>query len=318
MSRIISGKMHLELQRVDLAQIVAASVEVIRPSADEKGVRLLADFASTPVEVRGDPARLQQVVWNLLCNSVKFTHAGGSVQIALHVIDSRAEITVSDTGEGIHPEFLPHVFERFRQSDASATRQHGGLGIGLALVKQLVDIHGGRVHASSEGEGCGATFVVELPLRRTRSAPERRGPLVRAFAGTPEEARPDLRGITVLLVDDEPDAIEMVRRLLCACDADVTTATSSAEALESAEHHEFDMIVSDIGMPEMDGYELVSELRRRGIRAPAAALTAFAGAEDRKLALSAGFQAFVAKPVEPAELIATLASLVRTTARRTR
>jgi PAS domain S-box-containing protein len=318
MSRIISGKMHLELQRVDLAQIVSASVEAIRPSADEKGVRLLADVASTSAEVRGDPARLQQVVWNLLSNAVKFTPAGGSVQIALHNVDSRAEITVSDTGEGIPPEFLPHVFERFRQSDASATRQHGGLGLGLALVKQLVDIHGGCVHASSEGEGCGATFVVELPLRRARSAPDRRRPLARAFTRASENAPPDLSGIAVLLVDDEPDAIEMVRRLLCECDADVTTATSSAEALASAEQREFDMIVSDIGMPDMDGYEFVSELRRRGIRAPAAALTAFAGAEDRKLALSAGFQAFVTKPVEPAELIATLASLARTVSRRKR
>jgi CheY-like chemotaxis protein/anti-sigma regulatory factor (Ser/Thr protein kinase) len=311
MSGIVSGTMHVDLQRVDLASVVEAAIELIRDAAAEKGVRILSDVRGTASEVHGNPARLRQVVWNLLSNAVKFTPRGGSVRVALASRDSHAEITVSDTGEGIRADFLPHVFERFRQGDASPTRQHGGLGIGLALVKHLVEIHGGRVDAVSDGPGQGATFVVELPSRRAHSTDSVPRPRTKALAPTEDYAQPNLAGISVLLVDDEPDAIEMVRRLLCQCHADVFAATSTAEALASAEERTFDMIVSDIGMPEMNGYEFLSELRKRGIRTPAAALTAFAGAEDRRLALSAGFEAFVTKPVEPSELLSTVAALAR-------
>jgi CheY-like chemotaxis protein/anti-sigma regulatory factor (Ser/Thr protein kinase) len=259
-------------------------------------------------DVQGDPARLQQVVWNLLSNAVKFTPPGGSVQVTLTKVGAKVQIRVTDTGEGIPPEFLAHIFERFRQADASFSRIHGGLGIGLALVQQLTELHGGTVKAASEGKGRGATFVIELPIG------DPTGPRFSAPApagGDLAACEPlGLRGARALLVDDEPDVLGLLQRLLEECAMEVATAASADEALGLVGTRPFDVIVSDIGMPGRDGYELVAELRRRGVQTPALALTAFARPEDRTQAMRSGYQAHVSKPIRPAELLATVASLV--------
>jgi PAS domain S-box-containing protein len=318
MSRIVSGKVRLDVQRIELAPIVQAAVDTVRPAANAKGVRLQIVLDPLTGSISGDPNRLQQVFWNLLTNAVKFTPKGGRVQVLLERVNSHLEVNVIDTGEGISPEFLPYVFDRFRQADASTTRRHGGLGIGLAIVKQLLELHGGSVRASSPGKAQGATFTVSLPLTVVHAEPdpslERRHPRA---ANTP--VLPDicdrLAGLKVLVVDDEPDARALVKRLLEECQAVVIVAASAAEALERLLADRPDVLVSDIGMPEEDGYALIKQVRalgpERGGNVPAVALTAYARAEDRINAVVAGFQMHVAKPVEPAELITVIAALAK-------
>ncbi len=318
MSRIIGGKVRLDLQRIELSELVQATMETIAPSASTKGIRIHAAVEPRCGPVSGDPARLQQVLWNLLSNAVKFTPKGGQVQVVLGRTESHVEIAIADTGQGIEPEFLPFVFDRFRQADASATRRHGGLGLGLSIVKQLVELHGGTVQASSPGAGRGTTVTVSLPVaadgdREVVPMSERRHP---------SSSRPDvdfpvaceMSGVKVLVVDDEPDGRALVRRLLEDCKATVLTASSADEAIALARSDSPDVLVCDIGMPGEDGYTLIRRIRALpGAvgRLPALALTAYARPEDRAKALLAGFQVHVAKPVEPAELIAMVASLAK-------
>jgi len=269
------------------------------------------------VSVSGDPVRLQQVVWNLLSNAVKFTPRGGRVQVRLERVNSHIEVCVSDTGAGIAPEFLPHVFDRFRQADMGTTRHHGGLGLGLAIVRHLVELHGGTVRAESPGEGQGATFTVLLPVAPVytpEAAETRVHPAARETL--PAFECPDrLDGLRVLVVDDEQDTREMLRAGLGHCGAVVTTAGSAAEALAEIRESPPDVLISDIGMPDEDGYQLVRKIRARpaeaGGRVPAIALTAYARTEDRLQALRAGYHMHVPKPVELAELVAVVSSLVR-------
>ena len=318
MSRIISGKVRLDVQRLNLPSVVEAAVETVRHAADAKGVRLSVVLDPLAGPVSGDPNRLQQVVWNLLSNAIKFTPRGGRVQVLLERVNSHLEVSVIDTGEGIRPEFLPHVFDRFKQADASTTRRHGGLGLGLSIVKQLVELHGGTVRAKSPGAGMGSTFTVSLPLTPIHSGEEqeqdRRHP--RAEAEPPPAGLddcPKLKGVRVLVVDDEADSRALVKRLLEDCEATVLTAGSAAEALESVRRERPDVVISDIGMPGEDGYTLMRKVRalapENGGSVPAVALTAYARSEDRRRAILAGYQMHVAKPVEPAELITMVASL---------
>ena len=318
MSRIISGKIRLDVQRLDIATIIQSALDTVRPSAAAKGVRLHVVLDPNTGTVSGDPGRLQQTLWNLLSNAIKFTPKGGRVQVLLERVDSHVEISVSDTGQGIKPEFLPYVFDRFRQADASTTRQHGGLGIGLALVKQLIELHGGTVRARSLGEGAGSTFVLTLPLTILHAEPEdaatRRHPSRPTEHGVPHDACIQIEGVRVLVIDDEPDARALVRRLLEDCSAKVQMAGSASEALQCVQTAgPFDVIVSDIGMPGEDGYSLIRRIRAlprdRGGQTPAIALTAYARSEDRMRSVVAGFQMHIPKPVEPAELITMVASL---------
>jgi PAS domain S-box-containing protein len=315
MSRIISGKLRMDVQRVELAGIIDAAIESVRPAAEAKGLRLVkvVDPASGPV--MGDPNRLQQVVWNLLANAVKFTPKGGRVQTRLTQSHAHVEIEVSDTGQGIPLEFLPHVFERFRQADASTTRRHTGLGLGLAIVRHLVELHGGSVIVLSAGEGRGASFTVSLPALEPEESAETH-PLLHSAPlepGDPDCSRPRLGGVRVLVVDDERESRELVRRLLEECDASVVTAASAAEALVILRHSRPAVLLTDIGMPEEDGYALIRRVRQlpahEGGQIPAAALTAFARTEDRARTLSSGFQMHLSKPVEPSALLAAVASL---------
>jgi PAS domain S-box-containing protein len=312
MSRIISGKIRLDVQRVDLAAVVTAAIDTLRPAADAKGLRLTAVLDPLVGPVRGDPSRLQQVVWNLLNNAIKFTPKSGKVQVALERVNSHVEIVISDTGEGIDPEFLPFVFDRFRQADPSITRRHGGLGLGLSIVKQLVELHGGEARAKSPGCGRGATFIVSLPLSATHDEPVVKGDRVHPKA-TSSPVGPcfdvDLTGVRVLVVDDEADARQLIARILQTCHAVVQTAATMEQALEHVRQHPPEVILSDLGMPKHDGFELITAIRAAGIRIPAAAISAFARSEDRRKAMLAGFQTHLAKPVEPAELIAVVASL---------
>jgi PAS domain S-box-containing protein len=320
-SRIITGKLRMEVQSVALASIIETVVNGLRPAAEAKRLQLdsVLDHAAGPVI--GDPARLQQVVTNLLSNAVKFTPAGGRVEVRLEQSEARVRIVVRDTGIGISPDALPHVFERFHQADSSNTREHGGLGLGLAIVRHLAESHGGSVYAESPGEGLGSVFTVELPLTTERELPPatRRLDLfseqVRSMVtdGEPFGDPCALEGVRVLLVEDEPDTREFLKTILEGCGATVTEAGSAPEALAALERVKPDILVSDIGMPGEDGYGLLRQVRalgpERGGRVPAVALTAYAGAKDRRRALLAGFHAHLAKPVEPDELLAVVASL---------
>ncbi len=322
MSRITSGKLRLDIQQVDPVTVIDAALETVRHAADAKSVRIekLLDPAGGPVS--GDPARLQQVLWNLLSNAIKFTPKGGKVQILLQRVESHTEISIADTGIGISPEFLPHVFERFRQADASTTRLHGGLGLGLAIVKHLMELHGGDVRVHSPGEGLGTTFTLHLPLavmKRTAVPQERRRS--RSPQKPADDGRlVDLSGLKVLIVDDEADARALLQHVLSECEALVLTASSAPEALRLIETERPHVLVSDIGMPGTDGYALLAQVRElgevRGGGLPAIALTAFARSEDRTRALRAGFLVHVAKPVEPSELVATVASVAGRTGPR--
>lgn len=314
MSRIINGAVRLDVQRVSLGTILAAAAQTVKPAADAKRITLSVHASPTGDAVNGDPARLQQVFWNLLSNSVKFTPVGGRVEVSVRMDGTRLQAVVSDTGEGIAPDFMPHVFDRFRQADASTTRRHGGLGLGLAIVKHLVELHGGTVHAESDGVGKGSTFVVSLPhcaplpVQDAPPAPERT-----TLTSADPDVRQQLQGVRVLLVDDEPDTRVVVSRLLQEAAASVRTAGSADEAFKLLQDDLPDVIVSDIGMPGEDGYSLIRRIRAMGGGGdlPAVALTAYARSDDRRRAAVAGFDTHVAKPVEPAELRAVIARLAR-------
>jgi signal transduction histidine kinase/ActR/RegA family two-component response regulator len=313
-SRIVSGKLRLDVRPTELAPVVDAALEAIRPAADAKGIRLNAVLDPRSGIVGGDPERLQQIAWNLLSNAVKFTPRDGRVQVQLACVNSHVELTVSDTGCGIAPEFLPHVFERFRQADASASRVHGGLGLGLSIVRHLVEEHGGSVAVDSEGVGKGATFTVRLPLMiAPRHGREPRVHPAAAPVTLDSDRVPSLAGLRVLVVDDEPDTVEALRSILMQCDADVRGTCSADEALAVLGEWLPHVIISDIGMPGQDGYALIRAVRsasdERIRRVPAVALTAYARIEDRLRVLSAGFQMHVPKPVEPLELITIVANV---------
>jgi len=309
-SRIVSGKLSLSMRPTELGAVVRAAIEAAQPGADAKRLAIAFDDGGAPRWVSGDPARLQQVVGNLLSNAIKFTSEGGRVGVRLDAPRGRARLTVTDTGTGIAPGMLPHVFERFRQADSRSTRAHGGLGLGLAIVRHLVERHGGSVTAESEGMGRGATFTVQLPLLgREASVP---AVAVVAAAATP--AARSLGGIRALVVDDEPDAREAVATVLARAGANVTAVGSAAEALAALERAVPDVLLSDIAMPDEDGYALIRRVRTlplaRGGCVPAVAVTAYATLEDRRRALQAGFQAHLPKPLDAARLIATVVELL--------
>ena len=309
-SRIISGKLRLDTRQVRLHAVIEAAMDVVRPAAEAKNIRFRYVQEPSAGPVSGDPGRLQQVVWNLLSNAVKFTPEGGSVEVRLERIASYARITVTDTGRGIDPQFLPHVFERFRQADSTTAREHGGLGLGLAIVRHLVELHGGTVHVESPGRDQGAVFYINLPIMAVSMETSEIEREYQRGRGTLSLAsRTALDGLRVLVVDDAADARKMISAVLAHWGAEVKTSSSTQEALEMLEQWHPDVLVSDIGMPGEDGYALIHKVRERGRRIPAAALTAYAREEDRKLALAAGFQMHVAKPVGPNELVTTVAGL---------
>ena len=309
-SRIITGKLRLDFKPVDLRRIIDAALDSVRPAADAKGIQLEVSIAPLASPVLGDADRLQQVIWNLLSNSIKFTSRGGRVEVRLREADANAVIRVSDTGIGIRPDFLPYVFDRFRQAEGSITRTHGGLGLGLSIVRHLIELHGGTAEVESEGEGEGATFTVRLPLRAELAE----DPLDSTAVGQSLFSRPDLlSGVRVVVVEDEADTRELLVMALQQCGAEVAAYGSAAEALAALDRAVPDVLLSDIGMPVQDGYDLIHKLRARGPGrggdVPAAALTAYARAEDRLRALEAGYQTHLAKPVDPSELISTVARL---------
>jgi len=313
-SRIITGKLRLDVRSVDLVSVIVSAVEAVQTAADARSIRLEASLDGALGPISADPNRLQQVVWNLLTNAIKFTTMGGRVDIRLERADSVARITVTDTGKGIRPDLLPFVFDRFRQGEASIGRRYGGLGLGLAIVRHIVELHGGDVRAESGGEGCGAVFTVDLPVNATLTSAIAPAP-ARRLVDREAVVRPaSLRGLRVLVVDDEADARELMRMVLRSSGADVMAAASADEAVEQVEQWRPDVLVSDIGLPGDDGYVLIRRLREReagrGSSIPALAVTAYARAEDRTRALSAGFQMHVAKPLEPADLVAAIANLV--------
>ena len=316
-SRIVSGKLHLEVRPLELASTIAAALDTVRPSADAKGVVLVSTLEPAAMPVSGDPDRLQQVVWNLLANAIKFTPRGGRVELRLRRANTHAEVVVEDTGPGIPRTFLPHVFERFRQADGSSTRAHGGLGLGLAIVRHLVEAHGGTVRADNAAEGTGSVFTVRLPIMgheppMLAAAPE--------APGLTLQRSQDLEGLRVLVVDDEADTRDMVCAILRSQGAQVEVASSAADALAALPDARPHILVSDVEMPGQDGYELIRKVRgppaEAGGKVPAAALTAYARPEDRMRALMAGFQIHVPKPVQPAELVAVVASLAGRTGPR--
>ncbi len=312
MGRIISGKLRLDVRTITPAAVVGTAIDTVRPAADARGIRIEQTLDPGAGPIKGDPNRLQQVVWNLLTNAVKFTPRGGKVQVVVKRVDSRVEISVADTGQGIDPEFLPHVFDRFSQADGSSARRHRGLGLGLAIVRNLVEMHGGTVRVDSPGEGKGATFTLALPLV---VAPEESngqpGEHPRKGESTPLDV--SLAGLRILVVDDEPDGREVVTRVLQEYHATAFMASSAQDALDILQREKVDLVISDIGMPERDGYWLIQKIRslppEDGGTVPAAALTAFARTEDRKRVLLSGYQTHIPKPVEASELITVVASL---------
>jgi PAS domain S-box-containing protein len=315
-SRIVTGKLRLEVRAADPNSFIDAAIDALRPAAEAKGVRVQKIIDTGTVSVPGDPVRLQQVVWNLLSNAVKFTPPGGRVQVHLERMNSHIEITVSDTGQGIAADFLPHVFDRFRQADQKTSRQHGGMGLGLAIVRHLVELHGGDVQAASEGEGKGSTFTVTLPITPVYQVDEADGGVHPASRDLlpPAECIERLDRLKILVVDDESDTLGLLKEGLEHCGADVRLATSAAEAFDSIKKNMPDILISDIGMPGEDGYDLIKRLRTlsaaEGGKIPAIALTAYTRVEDRLQALRAGYQMHVPKPVDLTELVAVTASLV--------
>jgi CheY-like chemotaxis protein len=306
-SRVASGKLKIDAQRIALTEIVQSAVTAAQPAALARGIALESEVSAERCTVRGDPARLHQVVDNLLANALKFTAKGGRVRVTLGCRESSVELRVSDTGIGIRPELVDAIFDRFRQADSSTTRRHGGLGLGLALVKHIVELHGGCVGAESAGEARGATFTVSLPAA---SSEDRAG----ANGSSPAEP-PSVSGLHVLIVDDEPEVRELLRHALEEDAAIVHDAASAPDALAEIERFHPDVLVSDIGMPVEDGYQLIQSIRglppERGGRTPAVALTAFARPEDCARALRSGFQVHLAKPVEPSKLLEVVARLGR-------
>ncbi|MBA3804191.1 MAG: PAS domain S-box protein [Acidobacteria bacterium] len=315
-SRIITGQLRLNVRPFDLSSVIETTIASVRPAAEAKQIQIETNIDQQASLAWGDSGRLQQVIWNLLSNAVKFTPRDGRITVRLERDPTHRRIVVSDTGQGIGPDFLPYVFDRFRQADSTTTRTHSGLGLGLAIVRHLIEMHGGSIRAESEGTGRGATFTLELPVRAVQLGMEEE---VFAYQAAGEGAGFDspasLMGISVLVVDDEADARTLLRKLLEQCGARVTTASNTVEALAALEQSRPDVLVSDIGMPNEDGYDLIRRVRalekESGRSLPAIALTAYAGEEDRRRAISAGFHAHVAKPVELTKLATLVESLAR-------
>jgi signal transduction histidine kinase/CheY-like chemotaxis protein len=317
-SRIITGNLYLELHPIDLAPVLEAAINVVRPTAEAKGIQIEVSLAPEPMTVSGDSNRLQQVFWNLISNGVKFTPAGGKVMIQMRQANSEAEIEVTDTGQGITADFLPFVFDRFRQADSTSTRQHGGLGLGLAIARHFIEIHGGTIEAKSRGTGQGATFILKLPLI---------GPAVESQTPPPTPIEIDeeaeraerlkglqrLSGVHVLVVDDDPDTLDLLSAALTQRSATVTTASSAAEAIEALQRDRPDVLIADIAMPVEDGYELMRKVIAMEMTPPlpAIAITAYAKQEDKDRALAAGFKRYLAKPVELGEFINAVAEASR-------
>jgi len=310
-SRIITGNLYLNLEPTELRPVLEAAINAVRPTAEAKRIQIETRFGDEPALVSADAHRMQQVVWNLVSNAVKFTPAGGRVRVKTYKAAGYVNLEVSDTGQGITSDFLPHVFERFRQADSSTTRLHGGLGLGLAIVRHLVEIHGGSVRVHSEGTGKGATFTVALPLLvdGATSFP----PSTRSEDLKPESPR-ELRGVRVLLVDDDAGTREIISAVLNERQADVTAVASAREALIEVNRGRPDVLISDIAMPVEDGYKLIEQVRELfppdAVTVPAIAITAYAREEDRSRALAAGYQTYLPKPIEPAELVAAIAALL--------
>jgi len=315
-SRIINGRLRLDIRPVRLIEVLESAIDAIRPAAEAKQIRLQALLDPSAGPLAGDPDRLRQVFWNLLSNAVKFTSKNGRIQIVSQQIDSHIEVVVSDTGIGIEPELLPYVFDRFRQGDSSGNHQSSGLGLGLAIVRNLVELHGGAVRVESKGRGQGASFTVRLPTLSAlgaRDEGERVYPAAEEI--TPPEAAPSLMNVRVLVVDDEAGAREVTCAILAHAEAEVRSAESAKAALQTMDQWQPDVLVADIGMPHVDGYEFIRQVRARspqsGGAVPAAALTAYARTQDRMRVLSAGYQMHVLKPIQPAELVTVVASLAK-------
>ena len=310
-SRIVSGKLLLDVEEVELDKIITSAINVVQPAADAKAIRITYEREPGRNFITGDAARLQQIAWNLLSNAVKFTPEGGSVRIRLERIGGHIKLSIDDTGKGIAADFLPHVFDRFRQADSTTTRNYGGLGLGLAIVRHLVELHGGTVNAESPGEGQGATFSATFPLLAVRT--ESQSAEATGMDGRAVNSRFELEGLRVLVVDDEPDTRQVISAVITKSGAEVKTCASAPEALETLKQWKPDILMSDIGMPDEDGYSLIQKVRslsaESGGLTPAAALTAYARDEDRERALAAGFQMHVAKPIGARELIDTVAGL---------
>ena len=322
-SRINSGKLRLNVRPIELAAVIRGAVDSVSPAAEAKAISIGLQIPRDVGQIVGDPDRLQQVVWNLLTNAIKFTPSGGRVRVDVDRASEHVWVRVSDTGKGINPSFLPYVFDRFRQADSSTTRSHGGLGLGLTIVRRLVELHGGSVHAESLGEGQGSTFTVQLPAHAAApvagAAPA--GDNGRSARAESPDPLPDLSGLQVLAVDDEPDALELIRQVLQRSGAEVSLAACARDALAYFDDQPPDVLISDIGMPEADGYALIRDVRKlppdRGGAVPAIALTAYVRDEDRQKMIAAGFTSHVPKPVEAPELIRTIGHLAgRSAARR--
>jgi PAS domain S-box-containing protein len=313
-SRIITGNLYLEMHPIELESVLEAAVNVVRPTAEAKGIRIELNFDQEPVAVSADTNRLQQVFWNLLLNAVKFTPAGGQVVVQLRKSESEAEIKVTDTGQGITSDFLPFVFDRFRQADSTSTRHHGGLGLGLAIARHLIEIHGGAIEAHSDGEGAGATFTVTLPLAGSRVCSVDTASLAAELEKERQKSQEILSGLHVLMVDDDEDTLELLSAALRQRSASVTAVSSAAEAIDAIKRSRPDVLISDIAMPNEDGYQLIEKVLALELepRIPAIAITAYAKEEDRETALAAGYQRFLTKPVELREFISAVAEAART------
>jgi signal transduction histidine kinase/CheY-like chemotaxis protein len=310
-SRIITGNLYLNLEPTELTPVIETAINVVRPTAETKHIKIEIDFAGEPSLVSADAHRMQQVIWNLVSNSVKFTPAGGRVRVRTYQTEGHAHLEVSDTGQGIAADFLPHVFERFRQADSSTTRLHGGLGLGLAIVRHLVEIHGGSVSAHSDGAGKGATFTVTLPLLADQPGESKR---MRPSLATHFAPASELSGMRVLIVDDDAGTREVIAAALNERRIQVTAVASAREALVEIKRSQPDVLISDIAMPIEDGYQLIEQVREFCVdqqkNIPAIAITAYAREEDRDRALAAGYQSYLPKPIEPAELVAAIAAVV--------
>jgi CheY-like chemotaxis protein len=312
-SRVITGKLQLNLGPIDLITVVDAALDAVRPAIEAKEITIETMIGANLRLVSGDADRLQQAVWNVLSNAAKFTPAGGKVEISVRQTTTHVEIQVKDSGPGIDPAFLPHVFERFRQGDGSTTRTHGGLGLGLAIVRHLVELHGGTIAVENREDESGAIFLIRLPLPSGELRPEA---LARAASllKERESEQPSLQGLRILVIDDEIDALDLIGVELAQHGAKVVAVGTAEEALTALEQVEFDLLISDIGMPKTDGYELIRQIRKQeagsGRKIPAVALTAYARVQDRMQAIMSGFSTHVAKPVEANELITVVASLV--------
>lgn len=315
MSRILSDHLKLETQPLDASSLVEGAVAEAAPAAAAKGVTLKADINTTPITFVGDSLRLQQIFRNLLNNAIKFTPAQGTVTVSVSQFDDKVRFDVTDTGEGIDKEFLPHVFESFRQQDSSTSRRHQGLGLGLSIARQLAELHGGSLEATSEGAGFGSVFSLTLPIGSFEAPPRVERPAIRPESSEADANLPTLLGAKILVVDDDDDARELLRSILAQHGASVRTAACASEAIQQIDSRPPDVLVSDIGMPDEDGYQLIRRIRSRppeeGGKVPALALTAFARTDDRRRAIGAGFQMHLAKPVEPSELVTVVASLLK-------